>query len=395
MAVNTQTFSQLVSNTVAAIQGACTQLIDLTVGSVLRSFADAFSLLALWLQGLVLQAAALTRFATSFNSDADSWAADFGFQRLPSQPSSGQVTIARFTATQAATIQAATQTGTDSYGRPIWSGGAIFQTADGSLQFQVIPDTTQAAYNSAQNAYLIAGGTSSITATVQCTTAGSATNVSAGMINTLASAIPYVDTVTNAAPFTNGADAELDPAFKARFVLWINSLSEGTPAAVRAAVLGVAQNVSCAIVENEDYAGDTDLDYFYAVVNDGTGHPSSTFLSTCANAIEAVRPIATGYGVFGTVAETANVALTIAVGSGYVAASVAALVQSALQAYIATLARNSDQTQTLPWSRIGQVAYDASPGVTNVTAVTLNSGTSDLTVTAQQTIVVGTVTVTT
>jgi hypothetical protein len=37
-----------------------------------------------------------------------------------------------------------------------------------------------------------------------------------------------------------------------------------------------------------------------------------------------------------------------------------------------------------PYTRLAQVAYDASPGIINVTGVTLNGGTADLAATAQQ-----------
>lgn len=388
-APSTQTFSQLVSNTVAAIQGAATTLLDLTVGSVLRAFVDAFGLLALWLQGMILQTAALTRLSTSFGKDADSFCADFGFQRLPSQPATGQVTFARFTPTQQASIVAAAITGQDAYGRPIYVGGTIVQTQDGTQQYQVIPDT-QAAYSPGLNAYILSGGVSSTTATVQAVTAGSASNASAAMISALGSAIPFVDTVTNAAPFTNGANAESDPSFKARFVLWINSLSSGTVEAVESAVLSVAQNVTCEVVENFDYSGMPRNDYFYVVVNDGTGAPSSGFLSTVSNAIETKRPIATGFAVFAPVVVIGNVALVISVASNYLAPAVQAAVLKALQDYIASLTLG----ETLPWSRLVQVAYDASAGVTNVTGVTINGATSDLTASVQQVIVLGTTTVT-
>src|SRR5690348_9734731 len=85
MALNTKTFDQLVSSQATAMQASAAQggspkLLDFTVGSVLRAIAEAVaSALGLFLQGLVLQVLALTRFATSNDDDADSFAADFGF----------------------------------------------------------------------------------------------------------------------------------------------------------------------------------------------------------------------------------------------------------------------------------------------------------------------------
>lgn len=390
MALNTQTFTQLVSNTVAAIQGAAAKLLDLTVGSILRAFVDAQALLALWLQGLILAAAALTRFATSFKADADSWAADFNFFRLPSQPSTGQVTLSRFTPTNQASIQAAAETGLDRFGRPIWVGGSIVQTPDGTQQYQVIPDSTQSAYNAGLNVYLIPVGTASIPVTVQAVTAGAAGNASAGQISALGSAIAFVDTVTNALPFTNGADQESDPAFKARFVLYINNLASGTVGAIENAVVSLAQDVTCEIVENLDYSGAPKNDYFYAVVNDGTGSPSSQFLANAAIAIDAVRPVATAFAVFAVVPISANVTLDITVKSGYLLSVVEAIVKVAIQNYIAELV----QGESLAWARIPQIAFDASAGVSGVApGWTINGLQTDLACTVQQTLVPGTITV--
>ena len=46
----------------------------------------------------------------------------------------------------------------------------------------------------------------------------------------------------------------------------------------------------------------------------------------------------------------------------------------------------------LPYTQLAGIAYEI-PGVANVTGITLNSGTSDLTATAQQKILVGSVSV--
>jgi hypothetical protein len=82
--------------------------------------------------------------------------------------------------------------------------------------------------------------------------------------------------------------------------------------------------------------------------------------------------------------------MAIATAAGYTHSTVAALVQTALQNYINTLPLGS----SLAYSRLAQVAYDASPGVTNVTGVTLNGGTSDVTADAKTVVKAATITVT-
>jgi hypothetical protein len=362
LAVSTNSFSQFVSNSVAAIQGAAVQLTDLTVGSVLRAFVDAYSLLALWLQAIALQVASLTRFATSNGPDADSWGADFGYAREEGTAASGPVTFARYTATLQATI-------------PV---GSIVQTATGT-QYQAIADTTQTAFNAALNAYVIPAATTSITATVQALDTGSAGNAGAGLINTLGASIAGVDTVTNAAPFTNGTDPQTDPEYKAGFPGFMQSLSRATPAAIKYAIQSLGQNVDFTFTENYTLAGVAQPGFFYVVADNGTGNPPSGFLSSVANAIEAVRGESISYAVYGPTIVNANVAMVLTTGSGYVHATVVANVSAALSAYIDSLPIGA----TLPYTILASIAYGVA-GVTNVTGVTLNSGTSDLVPTSAQ-----------
>lgn len=389
MSVQTKTFSTIVSDAVTAIQSRASTLLDLTIGSILLAVAEAFGFITLWLQGIAVQIAALTRLATSNGADADSFVADFGFARLPAKASSGAVTLARFTATIQATITAAVASGTDANGNTIWTGGSIVQTQDGTVQYQVIPDTTEAAYNGSMNAYVIAAGTYNCLATVQATSTGAVTNAAAGVINTLGQAIPGVDTVTNVLSFTNGADAQSDPALRAAFISYILSLEACTPAAIENAILSVQQNVYESLTENQNYAGATDLGYFYAVVDDGSGDPPSGFISAVSNAIDLVRPIGSTYGVFATTRILANIGMTLTTASGYTHSALVTLAQAALTAYINTL----EEGDPLPYGRLYQLAFDASPGITNVTAITLNGATADLTCTNKQVIRAGTLSV--
>lgn len=373
MAITTQDFTTLVRNQVTAIQGAARGLVDLTVGSILRAVVEANAAVILWLQGLILQLLATTRAATSSGSDLDSWVADFGLSRLPGVAASGSVAFARFTATQQAVVTI----------------GATIQTGDGSQQFAVTIDTANPAYNAGLGGYVLAAGVASISVPVQASSVGAAGNALIGQINTLTQPIPGVDTVSNAAAFTNGADAETDAALRTRFIAYVASLSKATKAAILYAITSLKQGMVAVLVENQLYAGTTQNGYFYAVIDDGTGAPGSTLLSTANNAIDAVRPFTVAFGVFAPVVVTANVGMTITTASGYDHTATALLVKAAVQNYINALSLG----QTLTYSRLAQVAYDASPGVTNVTAVTLNSGTSDLAATSQQVIKAGTVTV--
>lgn len=373
MALTTKDFSTLVQEMVSNVQGYASALVDLTIGSILRASLESVSAVVMWLQGLILALLATTRAATSSGTDLDTWMADFGLTRLAATYASGLVTFSRFTPTIQAVV-------------PV---GAIVQTADGSQQFTVNLDTTNPAYNASLGGYVIPAGSSSVTASVTAVTSGSAANVVAGAISTLAQAIPGVDTVSNAAAFTNGSNAETDGALRVRFVSYVQSLSKATKAAVGYAITSLQQGLTYTLTENQTRAGVYQPGYFFVVVDDGTGAPSSTLLSTVYNAIDAVRPLTITFDVFAPSVLTANVVMTIATASGYTHSAVTAIVQAALQSYINTLPLGT----SLSYSRLAQVAYDASPGVTNVTGVTLNGGTSDIAATSQQVVKAGTVVV--
>jgi hypothetical protein len=376
--LQTKSFTTIVQDYAAAVQGYSSRLVDFTIGSVLRALSEAQAACVLWLQGMILQVLAKTRAATSNGADLDSFVADFGLTRLPASFATGQETFSRFTPTQQAVV-------------PI---GALVQTGDGSQQFAVELDSTNAAYSAALGGYVLAPGVASVTAPVIALTAGTAANVVSGSISALAQAIPGVDTVTNAAALTSGVDAETDPALRARFISYLKSLSKATKAAIVYAILSLQQGITETLTENQTKAGVYQPGYFFAVIDDGSGAPPDSLVSTVYNAIDLVRPFTVTFDVFKPNVVSASIVMTIATAAGYTHSAVVAVVIAALQNFINTLPRDSTtQIMLLPYSKLAQVAYDSSPGVTNVTGVTLNGGVADISASAQQTIKAATLTV--
>lgn len=373
MALNIKSFTTLVTDQVTAIQAKSALLVDLSIGSLLRAIVESNGGVVLWLQQLIVNLLVITRAATSSGSDLDSWFADYGFTREPATYATGTVTFSRFTATNAALI-------------PV---GAQVTTNDGTQTYNVIADTTNAAYSPSQSGYVVAAGTASVNVPVQAASAGAAGNASAGTVTTVVGSIPGIDTVNNANAFLNGADAESDDDARARFRLWIQSLSKATKAAIEYAISSVQQGVTYKVIENQNYAGATQYGYFYAVVDDGSGAPSSTFLSSVYTAIDAVRGFTISFNVFGPTVVTANIAMTITTDPSVTHSDIVALVNTAITNYIATLTLG----QSLPITKLSAVAYEASTYVTNVTNITINSATSDLTATVKQVIRAGTVVV--
>lgn len=364
MAISFKDFNTLVADQVASLQAGARTLLDYTVGSVIRAIVEANAGVALWVQSLLANLLQSIRAATATGGDLDTWMADYGVTRLPAASATGQVTFARFTTTLQAVV-------------PV---GTLVQTADGSQKFAVVVDTTNGAYSSGLGGYVIPAGVPSVNVPVQAQTPGVLANVVIGGISSIAGAIMGVDTVSNAAAFTTGQDAESDTALRARFVLYVASLSKATKGAIGNAISSLRSGLTYSIVENLNYAGAAAQGYFYVVVDDGTGSPSGSLLTSVANAIDAVRPVGSTFGVFAPVVQNAAVVMTATIASGYDPVATKALVAAALKAYINSLPLGG----ALPYSRLAQVAYDASPGVANVTGVTLNGGTADLTATGQQ-----------
>ncbi len=374
MALSTQSFVQTVNNAVTAVQSYAANLIDTTVGSVQRAILEANAAIVMWLQGLILQVASITRAATSSGNDLDTWFADYGFIRLNATPATGVVTFSRFTATAQTVV-------------PI---GAQVKTGDFSQIYTVTVDITNPAYSSTLGGYILAVGVSAVSVPVVSVNASAAANAVAGAVNTLGQAIGGIDAATNVSSFSGGTNAESDTAARTRFVAYIASLSKATKTAIGFALTNLKPGMTYSFTENLTYGGVAQNGYFYVVVDDGTGSPSGTFLSSASNAIDLVRAVSTTFGVFAPVLLTANVTMTITTSAGYNHSTTATQVQAAIIAYI-----NAPSIGGLvAWSRLAQIAYDTSAGVTNVSAVLLNSATADIQATSQQAIRVGTIVIT-
>ena len=356
--MNILTISQLVQNILSTIQSKVNKVLDFTIGSVFVALVEAQGQTAMWLQSLILQVLAWTRAQTSTGSALDLWLAQYGFTRLPGVAASGSVTVgANVAPTSPITVAA---------------GGMTVQTI-GGIQF----------VNS--SSFTLESGQTSVSVPVSAVLSGTTGNVAAGTITQFVTAVPGIDTVTNPTAFTNGVNPESDSAVRSRFVTYIASLQKGTKLAVTAAVLGVQQGLTYNLVEFQTEAGVSALAYFYVVVNDGTGNPSSTLLQTIYNAIDAVKAAGIQFNVYGPTSVSANIGMAVTIAAGYQFSSVQSAIQTAVDQYIATLPIGG----TLYWSQLYAIAYGVA-GVVEVTNMTVNSATSDIAAGNNGVIVAGT-----
>jgi phage-related baseplate assembly protein len=174
--------------------------------------------------------------------------------------------------------------------------------------------------------------------------------------------------------FAGGVDAESDAAFRTRFGSYLGSLSKATDAAIGSAILGIQQGLSYVINENINQAGAAQMGNFVVTVDDGSGAPPAALISNVQQIVEALRPVGSSFAVQGPVVLLAEVSMTLSTQAGVSHQIVVAAVAGAIESYIDGLSVGA----TLNYTRLAQLAYDASSAVTNVSAVVLNGGTSDL-----------------
>ncbi len=368
MPLNTVDSNTLLQKMAATIQANVTKVLNLNPGSVLLSFLEAIRDVAMWLQSIVLQLLQSARLSTASGSDVDTFVADFGLTRLAAVPSTGTVTFSRNSSTQQAIIPA----------------GSQVQTSDGTQTFIVIADTTQAAWNAGLDAYVIGIGVGSISASIQALNAGTQGNVQGGTITVLAQPIQGVQAVTNANSLTNGVDAESDTALKARFALFIASLRAGIKSAVIYAIASLQQGIQYDLTENQAYDGTNQNGFFYVVIS-----PSTSAIQTLVySAIDAIRPLTVTFGVFAATELAANISMTATAAAGYTHAQITADITTAIQDFIGTIGLGS----TLQLTQLYAIAYGVA-GVQEVTGMTINGVTADLSATAKQVITAGSVAV--
>jgi uncharacterized phage protein gp47/JayE len=353
-----QNFATLIQNMAAGVQGSAASLIDLSVGSVLRALLEACASVALWMQWLILQVLSMTRAATSSGPDLDSWMADFSFTRLPGSFAIGQVTFSRYTVGISTVVNV----------------GVTVSTNDGSQSFTVMADPSNPAWNGS-NGYSVPPTATSVTVPVQAVKAGAAGNVQPGTIGLIGTAIPGIDTVTNALSFGGGADAETDAAFRARFQLYINSRSLATAGAIEFAVASLQQASRYTVLENVDTQGNPQPGNFVVIVDDGTGVSQPNLIGSAITAVDAVRPIGSTYAVQGPVAINVSVAMSVSTSNPQTAAQVEASIQANVLAWISGL----PIAGTLAISKIDALAHNTDPSVVSVTGTTINGVATDVT----------------
>lgn len=376
----TKKFSTIVADFVAAVQGASRTLLDFTEGSVLLAIGEGVGGNSSWLQGLWFQTLQATRLSTSTGSDVDTWTADFmpnapgsGTPRILARAAVGVLTFGRTSAAGSATVPVGTQA----------------MTSDGSQVFVVIADPLNSSYSATVNGYSVAAGVTFIDIPVNALVPGSGGNVVAGSVTLLRSSIPGIDSVTNLAPLYAGMDQETDEQLKSRFPLFIASLARGTAPAIAYGISTVQQSLQYSIIENYQHDQQFDAGYLTIIIDDGSGAPPASLITSVTEAVNIYRAAGVRFGVFPPVVVGVTVSLAIETSVGFDHNAIVAAVATAIAAYINGLGLG----KTLRWSKLEQIAYEVSPAITNVSSLLVNGTESDVIAASYSTIKTSAVTV--
>lgn len=379
MPLQTRDYDQIIQDQATATQAAATRkmgkLLNFSVGATLRALIESNAGIALWLLGELVKLLETTRLATSEGNDVDTFINDFDLERAQASKASGNVTFSRNISDNDAVIDI----------------GKEVQATLSNIKYIVIADTTNPLFDELKQQYIIPAGTESGDVKIEAVLAGSTGNAAANTITVISQPIRYIDFVTNALPFENGFDAEDDEEAKAHFVDYINSLSKATKLAIEEAIEEIQEGIQYFVQENKDYTTQQlQLGYLYVVIDDGTGSPPPELLATVTQVVERVRGFTTYFEVKAAIPATADVNGTAKIDiSKYDVDEVKEAIEEALTTYINSLGIGN----TLYYTRLIQVIYDAHVAIQDVTNVLLNGGTSDLTSTNKESVQVGTLTI--
>ena len=136
----------------------------------------------------------------------------------------------------------------------------------------------------------------------------------------------------------------------------------------------VQQGLQRTIQENRLPDGTAAIGSFVVTVDDGSGAPSASLMHAVGAAVETMRPVGARYAVMAPSVTTAAVSLSATPAPDASGSDVRGAVAAAITAHINGLGLGVP----LVWSRLIQVAYDASPLVAGIEAVLVNGDTRDI-----------------
>lgn len=328
MAFQPRTFEQILTDMIAYVQTRTT-LSDFEVGSVIRTILEAAALEDDEQYFQMVQLLDAFSLTTASGEDLDERLADFGISREPAKRAFGKVrfsntnltvndvavdatvggtsvevfnsslfptsgfpftiriaegtsrvhdvsVIANNTSANTFTLDGSTPLLTDIFvaDRVALVTGATSQTVTAGTTIQAPPTVSERAktYTTQQPAFILAGNLFSNEVLARASDAGTNGNVGVGRVSKFVGNPPFsgarVQNVTN---MEGGRNRENDEDFRARALEKIQTLSRGTPKALRASSIGVSDPATGQRVTSSSILEAFDQDEVIVYIDDGTG----------------------------------------------------------------------------------------------------------------------------
>jgi len=375
---------------ILAVQTKSSALVDFTQGSILLALIESnTTACGLFLQSLIEYVYAKTRLTTSTGVDVDTFVNPFGFFRKAAVPASGLERFSRSSSTIQALIPVGTQV----------------SSPTSNQNYKVTLDLTNPHWSPSLNAYVILIGDNSIDIPIEAINAGVIGNTSANLITVLNSGIIGVDTVTNPSALLSGEPQETDAQVFVRFPIYLAGLSKGSKAALASALLSIANLERYNLVENKTFPDDlTQLGYFYAIVDDGTGDPPTELITAAETAMNVTRGFTIAYSVYPPAILEVDIELTLTITPTGQQVDITQNVTNSITQFLFQAGIGG----LLPYSMVANLAYESLPtnnqsvpnttfardlNILNVTLVTVNGGTADLQATTNEVLKLDSITI--
>lgn len=257
--------------------------------------------------------------------------------------------------------------------------GTLFETASG-VQFQSIQT---------------ASGSTSIQIPIEAVEGGAAGNVAAGTITVIPVTITGLAAVINDAPTSGGYRAETDDELRERYYLALQQpITAGNKYQYQAWALEIDGVGYAKVFPLENGANTVGI---CIIGNDGK--PASSALVAAvqeyidpdsAGVGEGVAPIGAHCTVVAATSKTVNISVKVNALSGYSSSAIKTEIQNKIDAYFADIALRQDYVS---YAKVGNLILSVD-GVEDYSNLLLNSGSSNIALTAKQVAVRGTVTMT-
>ena len=159
------------------------------------------------------------------------------------------------------------------------SPSASARTISIGTEIQAPPSVTETSkvFSTLEPAFIIKGNYASNEVVAKCTVSGTAGNLGPNRVNQFPSAPPFVGAaVLSLTASTGGLDRETDSEFRNRALSQLQSLSRGTPLALKSNAIGVTDPVTQARVVSANLVEDFSTHEVILYVDDGTGSVAKT-----------------------------------------------------------------------------------------------------------------------